>query len=123
MAPSSGRGKTTRKASKPRRSSYTKKLVKPNKINTQTTSPVSEDLRSEMDGLDHNGVDDIANASPCSTPKAQRFRIPEIDTCPPAPKKQRSLPSNCSLRRTPIAFFAPPDIELFFVCAFRDISV
>ncbi|KAE8656683.1 putative heteroproteinous nuclear ribonucleoprotein [Hibiscus syriacus] len=124
MAPSSGRGKTTRKASKHRRRRDTKKLVKSNNFNTQTTSPVSEDLRSEMDGFDHSeGVDDIATACPCSTPKAKRFRIPEIDTCPPAPKKRRPLPSNCSLRRTPIAFFAPPDIELFFVCAFRDISV
>ncbi|KAK8474747.1 hypothetical protein V6N13_010646 [Hibiscus sabdariffa] len=126
MAPTSRRGKTTRKASKPspRRSSYTKKLVKPDKINTETTSLVSEDLRSEMDGLDHSeGVDYIATASPCSTPKAQRFRIAEMDTCPPAPKKRRSLPSNYSLPTTPIAFFAPPDIDMFFFCAFRDISV
>ncbi|KAE8731620.1 putative heteroproteinous nuclear ribonucleoprotein [Hibiscus syriacus] len=117
MAPSSGRGKTTRKTSKSGRSSYTKKLVKSNNFNTQTTSPVSEDLRSQMDGFDHSeGVDDMATARPCSTPKAKRFRIPEIDTCPPAPKKRRSLPSNCPLRRTPIAFFAPPDIELLRLC-------
>ncbi|KAK8550670.1 hypothetical protein V6N13_119183 [Hibiscus sabdariffa] len=126
MAPTSGRGKTTRKASKPspRRSSYTKKLVKADKINTQTTS---RELCSEMDGLDHihsEGVDYMASASPCSTPKAQRFRIAEnMDICPPAPKKPRSLPSNYSLPTTPIAFFAPPDIEMFFFCAFRDISV
>ncbi|KAJ4971671.1 hypothetical protein NE237_004770 [Protea cynaroides] len=60
--------------------------------------------------------------SGCSTPKAQRFRIPEILSCPPAPKKRR-VASNYSSPRTPISFFAPPDLELFFFFAFRDISV
>ncbi|XVF69626.1 hypothetical protein PTKIN_Ptkin11bG0096700 [Pterospermum kingtungense] len=133
MAPTgSRRGRTTRKSSKPRRRHYKKKLVKP-KISIQEAS-VLEDLPAsnsstissdKMDGFDEvEGVDHdhISNTtSPCSTPKAQRFRIPEINTCPPAPKKQRVL-SNCSLQRTPIAFFAPPDLELFFY-TLRDISV
>ncbi|XVE60001.1 hypothetical protein DITRI_Ditri05aG0091600 [Diplodiscus trichospermus] len=129
MAPSSGRGKTTRKSSKPRRSHYKKKVVKP-KISIQQTS-VLEDLPSNSSTIssDHRcskigGVvdDDISTTSPCSTPKAQRFRIPEMDSCPPAPKKQRVI-SNCSLQRAPIAFFAPPDLELFFFFAPRDIPV
>ncbi|KAG6590203.1 Cyclin-dependent protein kinase inhibitor SMR13, partial [Cucurbita argyrosperma subsp. argyrosperma] len=50
----------------------------------------------------------------CSTPKAERFRIPEIKICPPAPKKQR-ITSNCSSQKpSPISFFASPDIEMFF---------
>ncbi|XWS71159.1 hypothetical protein CRYUN_Cryun03dG0115300 [Craigia yunnanensis] len=132
MAPTSRRGKTTRKASKPRRSHYKKKLVKP-KISIQKSSVLenlpssssiisSDHHYSKIDGFDIEGVDDISTTSPCSTPKAQRFRIPEMDTCPPAPKKQRAL-SNCSLQRTPIAFFAPPDLELFFLFALRDISI
>lgn len=52
----------------------------------------------------------------CCTPKAQKSRIPEMLTCPPAPKKQR-VPQNCVLRRRQIIFFAPPEIELFFVKA------
>ncbi|CAN6919123.1 unnamed protein product [Brassica oleracea var. botrytis] len=52
----------------------------------------------------------------CYTPKAHKYRIPELLTCPPAPKKQR-VPQNCVLRRRQIVFFAPPDIELFFVKA------
>ncbi|KAG4915942.1 hypothetical protein JHK87_053499 [Glycine soja] len=28
-------------------------------------------------------------SSGCATPKAKRFRIPEVQTCPPAPKKRR----------------------------------
>ncbi|GMI92357.1 hypothetical protein HRI_002905000 [Hibiscus trionum] len=117
MAPTSGRGKTTRKASNPRRSSYKKKPVKPSKTNS--TSPVL----SGEDEFDHSDCIATTTATPCSTPKAQRFRIPEMDACPPAPKKRRSLPSKYSLRTTPIAFFAPPDIELFFFCAFSDISL
>lgn len=58
----------------------------------------------------------------CSTPKAKKFRIPKILTCPPAPKKRRPAASNCSLRRNPISFFAPPDLELFFF-AVHDIPV
>jgi hypothetical protein len=75
---------------------------------------------SKIDGLDFEGVD--ISASACSTPKAERFRIPEIQTCPPAPRKERII-SNCSLQRRPIAFFAPPDLELFFFYAIHDVSV
>lgn len=60
-------------------------------------------------------------SSGCVTPKAKRFRIPEILTCPPAPKKRRVMP-NCSKNRPPITFFASPDIELFFFSALRNVS-
>ncbi|KAL4297220.1 hypothetical protein GQ457_12G026070 [Hibiscus cannabinus] len=120
MAPTSRRSRSTRKATKPRRNHYKRKLASP----TVQQTPVSEDLPSNSSTITSDkmeGLDDIST-SPCSTPKAPRFRIPEVDTCPPAPKKQRVL-SNCSLQRTPIAFFAPPDLELFFFFAHRDISV
>ncbi|KAK8595920.1 hypothetical protein V6N13_000595 [Hibiscus sabdariffa] len=120
---------------KRRRTHYKRKVAKPGAIQNASvledlpsnSSTISSDNVSKIDGFDIDGVDDISNAtttstSPCSTPKARRFRIPETDTCPPAPKKQRVL-SNCSLQRTPIAFFAPPDLELFFFFAHRDISV
>ncbi|KAG7600191.1 hypothetical protein ISN44_As06g043160 [Arabidopsis suecica] len=54
--------------------------------------------------------------SGCCTPKSEKSRIPEMLTCPPAPKKQK-VAQNCALRRRQIAFFAPPDVELFFVFA------
>ncbi|KAK1560425.1 hypothetical protein Q3G72_026552 [Acer saccharum] len=107
-----------------------------------TSSTISSDNLSKTTTTDHQdgyafyeGVDiygssstpppsSPSSSSGCSTPKAERFRIPEIVTCPPAPKKQRVMTSsNCSLHRTPIAFYAPPDLELFFFCALRDISV
>lgn len=90
---------------KPKRS---RKSRPPSKSPAKTTS--QDSVKNEGD----HEADDV-----CSTPKAERFRIPAIETCPPAPKKRRVMTS-CSLRRSaPIAFFAPPDIELFFYFALR----
>ncbi|XP_054820003.1 cyclin-dependent protein kinase inhibitor SMR9 [Prosopis cineraria] len=64
-----------------------------------------------------------ASSSCCSTPKGRKFRIPEIATCPPAPKKKKPsslFSGTCSRRRSPISFFAPPDLELFFFLALPD---
>ncbi|OIW07747.1 hypothetical protein TanjilG_11905 [Lupinus angustifolius] len=55
-------------------------------------------------------------SSVCSTPKGHNFRIPEISTCPPAPKKPMVLSSNCSMHRSSLSFFSPPDFEYFFAC-------
>lgn len=132
------------KATKPRRAQYKRQQkqkqkqhveqIKQPKINNvedllPSTSSTTTTTTKNLLLLDHD--DDTSSSSSsgsgCSTPKAQRFRIPEIVTCPPAPKKQRVV-SNCSsLQRNPssrpIAFFAPPDLELFFFFALRDISV
>lgn len=133
------------KATKPRRAQYKRQQkqkqkqhveqIKQPKINNfedllpSTSSTTTTTTKKNLLQLDHD--DDTSSSSSsgsgCSTPKAQRFRIPEIVTCPPAPKKQRVV-SNCSsLQRNPssrpIAFFAPPDLELFFFFALRDISV
>lgn len=136
------------KATKPRRAQYKRQQkqkqkqhvaqIKQPKINnvedllpstSSTTTTTTTTTTKNLLLLDHH--DDTSSSSSsgsgCSTPKAQRFRIPEIVTCPPAPKKQRVV-SNCSsLQRNPssrpIAFFAPPDLELFFFFALRDISV
>lgn len=132
------------KATKPRRAQYKRQQkqkqkqhveqIKQPKINNvedllPSTSSTTTTTTKNLLLLDHD--DDASSSSSsgsgCSTPKAQRFRIPEIVTCPPAPKKQRVV-SNCSsLQRNPssrpIAFFAPPDLELFFFFALRDISV
>lgn len=85
----------------------------------------SQDSSKEGDHMEIPEVIDVSNSninSACSTPKGQKFRIPEISTCPPAPKKPRVLP-NCSLRRSPLSFFSPPDLEHFFFVALRDVSV
>ncbi|XP_018449315.1 cyclin-dependent protein kinase inhibitor SMR9 [Raphanus sativus] len=55
-------------------------------------------------------------ASGCCTPVSKKSRIPEMLTCPPAPKKQR-VAQNIALRRRQISFFAPPDVEFFFLVA------
>lgn len=104
-------------------------IVLPCNSSTTTNTTASSDNNnhpSKLDGLDFDSVvgDDnmtTTSTSGCSTPKAQRFRIPEILTCPPAPMKKRVF-SNCRPSR-PIAFFAPPDLELFFLFELRDVSV
>ncbi|GKV32619.1 hypothetical protein SLEP1_g41213 [Rubroshorea leprosula] len=60
--------------------------------------------------------EDSSVAGGCSTPKGQKFRIPEMLSCPPAAMK----PKFCSKRKksSQIAFYAPTDIELFFYTAF-----
>ncbi|GFY98245.1 hypothetical protein Acr_12g0007860 [Actinidia rufa] len=68
-----------------------------------------------------NEEDRSEDETGCSTPKAKRYRLPETLSCPPPPKKKR-VAAKCSPRSSPIAFFSPPDIELFFLFAFRDIS-
>lgn len=52
-------------------------------------------------------------SSNCLTPKGKRFRIPEIETCPAAPKKSRRMDTSpCKLKRLPITFFSPPELDL-----------
>ncbi|XP_044483722.1 cyclin-dependent protein kinase inhibitor SMR13-like [Mangifera indica] len=105
-----------------------KKKQKEKRKEVQKASSSSLTIVTSSDDVSKNNISDhhfdsSSSSSGCSTPRAERYRIPEIVTCPPAPKKQRVV-SNCSsLQRTPIAFFAPPDLELFFFCALRDISV
>ncbi|GMH00040.1 hypothetical protein Nepgr_001879 [Nepenthes gracilis] len=78
-------------------------------------------------GSSTSSTDDLSNADlncpdNCCTPKSEKHRIPEIQACPPAPKKRRAV-SNHSLRRSPMAFFAHPDLELFFLVVLRDVRV
>uniref|UniRef100_A0A7N1A0B9 Uncharacterized protein n=1 Tax=Kalanchoe fedtschenkoi TaxID=63787 RepID=A0A7N1A0B9_KALFE len=49
--------------------------------------------------------------SRCSTPKGKRFRIPEISSCPPAPKKMRASSPCRAKSRSPVALFSPPELE------------
>ncbi|XP_027337805.1 cyclin-dependent protein kinase inhibitor SMR9-like [Abrus precatorius] len=139
MAPSGRTTTTTRTTSKTRttttrtrqkrKTTHFKKQQQHTKSKKQEISTVlpsscssitSQDSSKEVN-MDGSEVIDVSNSA-CSTPKGQKFRIPEISTCPPAPKKQRVL-SNCTLRRSPLSFFAPPDLELFFFMALRDVSV
>ncbi|KAG4982684.1 hypothetical protein JHK82_027539 [Glycine max] len=87
------------------------------------TTPTSSTGTKEIQG-DHS-EEDICS-SVCSTPKGKRFRIPEVLKCPPAPKKRKittttTITSSCSskTKRSSIAFFASPDIELFFFSAIK----
>lgn len=122
----SRRARTRRSTTKPRRTHCEKRSlqVKNQESSTSSSSIICSDSSPKVSNTTSDselGGEKISGTN-CSTPKAQRFRIPKIETCPPAPKKQRVM-SSCRLRRRPIAFFAPPDIELFFFFALRGISV
>lgn len=117
----------------PSRRSSTKNLQKqqqkkqPLKKNEEisTISPCKTSLKNNSTMIDGSNS---SNEYCCSTPKAKRYQIQEIKTCPPAPKKKRRLLSSkscntSSLKRTPISLFTPPDSELFLLFAFRDIPV
>ncbi|KAL0419567.1 UNVERIFIED_CONTAM: Cyclin-dependent protein kinase inhibitor SMR9 [Sesamum radiatum] len=118
---------TTRKPSS-RRTLFKKKQQQHNS-NLQTSSKNQEPSvvspATSPTKLPSTDVENVDSISACSTPKGRRYRIPEIKTCPPAPKKRRVFTAaGCnSLRRTPVAFFAHPDIELFFYLALRGIPV
>lgn len=67
---------------------------------------------------DFKGKENLDNAA-CSTPKGNRFKISETLICPPAPKKRR-LTTTGSFKRPRIEFFAPPELDVFFLCAFTN---
>ncbi|KAL2332888.1 hypothetical protein Fmac_014101 [Flemingia macrophylla] len=94
--------------------------VLPSTCSSTSSQDSSKEVNMDMD-MHGSEVIDVSESA-CSTPKGQKFMIPEISTCPPAPKKPRVL-SNCSLRRSPLSFFTPPDLEHFFLVALRDVSV
>ncbi|KAF8394761.1 hypothetical protein HHK36_020978 [Tetracentron sinense] len=53
----------------------------------------------------------------CTTPTAKEFKIPEMLTCPPAPRKRRD--SSSSFSRLPSSvrvkeYFVPPNLEAVF---------
>ncbi|XP_022944116.1 cyclin-dependent protein kinase inhibitor SMR13 [Cucurbita moschata] len=122
MAPSGGKMATRTRANLPNLK-LNKKIKKTKKQQQQQQQKLKQIPAAIPNDAVHFTDDSTDIDGGCSTPKAERFRIPDILTCPPAPKKPRPS-SDCSLRRSPIAFFAPPELELFF-CALPvpDISV
>ncbi|AEE76437.1 hypothetical protein AT3G20898 [Arabidopsis thaliana] len=102
-----------------------KKARKPNRAEKKLTRSCFKKQVPQHNNINTNTIYSVPSPSPaavltspggCCTPKAKKSRIPEMLTCPPAPKKQR-VSKNCVLRRRQIVFFAPPEIELFFVNA------
>ena len=117
MAPTSTRTRT--KWSKLEERKQQKSMASCGHATATATSSGTQELGNKSN---EDGNEEDICSSGCSTPKAKRFKIPEILTCPPAPKKRKVMPK-CSSNRTPIAFFASPDIELFFFTALENVSV
>ncbi|CAA7048485.1 unnamed protein product [Microthlaspi erraticum] len=105
--------KPTRRTAKGRRTrSNFKNPSPPCSINSDVTSTTASPTSPSSTATSTSSIP----ASGCCTPNSKKSRIPDMLTCPPAPKKQR-VAQNFALRRRQIAFFAPPDVELFFVFA------
>ncbi|BAT96382.1 hypothetical protein LR48_Vigan02g037300 [Vigna angularis] len=116
MAPGSSR--TVMKCKKvEERMQKKKSMARSSATLSTTTSSYSSSSSGtkEVKGEDDHNEEDI-----CSTPKGKRFRIPEVSTCPPAPKKRRV--STCSSKKSPIAFFSSPDMENFFFSAIKTVT-
>ncbi|GER46048.1 cyclin-dependent protein kinase inhibitor SMR3 [Striga asiatica] len=120
MGPSyrSRKTRSTGKSSS-RRKALIKKRAKKSK--NQESWTLLPDIPKAFDNKNVEN-EEVLSGCNCSTPKAERFRIPEIKTCPPAPKKRR-ISANCSSRRTSITFFSHPEIELLFNFALCGIPV
>ncbi|KAK4339133.1 hypothetical protein RND71_040595 [Anisodus tanguticus] len=112
-------GPSSRRRTRSSRTTTQKQQPLKNNEEVLAVSPCKTSLKN-----DSNNGSNISNEYYCSTPKAERFRIPEIKTCPPAPKKKirrilfssSSSSSTCnnSLKRSSVSFFTPLDLELFF---------
>lgn len=133
MAPAASTRSQTmkwRKQRKKKQRKSTSSMARPNNCEEEAASSNNNNIylvkkkkkKKEDEIEDENGIiiisSSTSSSSECSTPKGKRFRIPEVLSCPPPPKKTKVLPnpSNCSSinNRLPIPFFASPDIEFFF---------
>ncbi|KAK9673644.1 hypothetical protein RND81_12G181000 [Saponaria officinalis] len=138
MAPSSRRREktttttTTTKKSTPTSSNrriITRSIYKKQQLllsqQTTITTPTKKIVHPTCDLTPTPNTDNINNASfvdGCSTPKSEKYKIPAIVTCPPAPKKPKVSSSNCFLHKRPITFFVHPDLDKFFMFSSRDIK-
>lgn len=112
---------------KPKHQETSMEGLRPCDCSTSSTASSSKESRnmminSQQDDDNQNSDQDIVAINiGCSTPKGRRFRIPDISSsCPPAPKKRR-VTSRYVSNTSPTAFYASPDIELFFFLAFQNI--
>ncbi|OWM69182.1 hypothetical protein CDL15_Pgr025369 [Punica granatum] len=115
------------RSAKPKPKTISKgRVVRPRKqgkaIPLADSASISPSPIKSCEHLDFDRLPKGAPSSGFSTPKARKYRIPKIKTCPPAPKKQRVDVPDQSLTRRQITFFAPPDLEVFFMFALGNMS-
>ncbi|CAN7018939.1 unnamed protein product [Brassica rapa subsp. trilocularis] len=103
------------KGKKPIRGTPTRRIKRIK--NPSSPCSINSEVTSTSSSTSISSTATSTSPSGCCTPISKKSRIPEMLTCPPAPKKQR-VAQNFALRRRQISFFAPPDVELFFVFAF-----
>ncbi|KAK4741984.1 hypothetical protein SAY87_025572 [Trapa incisa] len=95
---------------------------------TSTTVSSSPEKHQRLEDQGFNLEEPTRGTGGFSTPKSLKYRIPEIGTCPPAPKRQRSADCsqndsrNRSLSRRRIVFSTRVDLEVFFLLADNTIT-
>ncbi|WZZ64297.1 hypothetical protein YC2023_075667 [Brassica napus] len=102
------------KGKKPIRGTPTRRIKRIK--NPSSPCSINSEVTSKSSSTSISSTATSTSPSGCCTPISKKSRIPEMLTCPPAPKKQR-VAQNFASRRRQISFFAPPDVELFFVFA------
>ncbi|KAI4368620.1 hypothetical protein MLD38_017160 [Melastoma candidum] len=120
MAPKGGAGNAARTScmtARPRR--RRKKKEAPLRCD-ESFRPASDTVVVSVSPDEVSCVKEEEDGGVCSTPKGERYKIPAMGTCPPAPKKRRR-PGFWSRGRR--SFFASPEIEAFFLHALGGISV
>ncbi|KAJ0456862.1 putative cyclin-dependent protein kinase inhibitor SMR [Helianthus annuus] len=86
------------------------KLPESSSSTTENDSSSSCTVESEKLGLE-------TVLEECQTPTSSEHKIPEIMTCPPAPKKQRMYVPSCKRKISEFELFeivAPDEIQSFF---------
>ncbi|KAG9139727.1 hypothetical protein Leryth_016669 [Lithospermum erythrorhizon] len=89
------------------------RLVQTIKIESLQISYVSEDVFSPTRPLDRSGSRNNEEEDECKTPRSTKNLIPKINSCPPAPKKSKRVPS-CKRKLEFFEVTARQEIESFF---------
>ncbi|KAJ4953769.1 hypothetical protein NE237_030601 [Protea cynaroides] len=82
-------------------------------VKKPTVTVTEENLKEEQS----KDEEELWSKESCCTPRAKECRIPDVLTCPPAPRKQRasySSPLPLNMKETEEEFFSPPNLESIF---------
>ncbi|CAO2837327.1 unnamed protein product [Amaranthus hypochondriacus] len=108
--------KTENNISTRRRRIVTRSIYKKEKLSLSQTTPKKKTVKSWSLDDDINGGNNISAINKSldgvfSTPKSEKYKIPKIESCPPAPIKPTTLFS----KRRSIIFFTNPEIDNFLM--------
>nr|XP_043616008.1 cyclin-dependent protein kinase inhibitor SMR2-like [Erigeron canadensis] len=102
----------------------------PIKIKLSESPPIIDDSNSTTSDQEsctvQSELEEEEELESCTTPMSSENKIPEIFTCPPAPRKIRHFIPNCKLKISEFEFFeivASDEIDSFFNTSFEFINL